>query len=645
PLVGAHYGAFFLMEGEGEDRTLQLTNTYAYRERNGIPNRFKLGESLIGQCALEKKTILVTKVPSDYITISSGLGEAPPLNIIVLPILFEDQVRAVIELASFQAFSNIHQLFLDQLSESIGVVINMITANMRTGELLAQSQKLAQELQNQSTELTEQQQALRTTNAALERQALELEEKANLLEEQNAKVEEKNREVEQARLSLEEKAEQLALVSKYKSDFLANMSHELRTPLNSLLVLAKVLGENKDESLNERQLEYARTIYTSGTDLLRLINEVLDLSKLEAGKFQIEPRDFEIAEVAELLEKNFAPLAEEKDLDFFIEMSPGLPRRMHTDRQRLEQILRNLLANALKFTEIGWVKLRINPVEASVTLDDTGLLEPEAVIAFSVTDTGIGIAQDKQRIIFEAFQQAEGGTSRKYGGTGLGLSISREIARALHGTITVNSTPGGGSTFTLYLPLEYAPSPRLLEHIEDSPDAYLSSAIGGTKPNTEPRPSSPRNSASDSGSNNAALQMTKLAGKKVLIVDDDSRNIFATRVLLESYGMTVLEADNGIDAIEAVEQHPDLALVLMDIMMPEMDGYETIARLRTSVECRTLPVIAVTAKAFKEDRERCLEAGACDYIVKPVNENELIDVIASWVTGTSGSKIDENTDS
>jgi HAMP domain-containing protein/signal transduction histidine kinase/ActR/RegA family two-component response regulator len=641
PLVGAHYGAFFLMEGEGDDRTFKLANTYAYRERKGIPNRFKLGESLVGQSALEKKTILVTKVPSDYITISSGLGEATPLNIIVLPILFEDEMRAVIELASFQAFSTIHQLFLDQLSESIGVVLNMITANMRTGELLTQSQKLAQELQNQSTELTEQQQALRTTNAALERQALELEEKANQLEEQNAKVEEKNREVEQARRSLEEKAEQLAMVSKYKSDFLANMSHELRTPLNSLLVLAKVLNENKDGNLGDRQLEYARTIYTSGTDLLRLINEVLDLSKLEAGKFQIEPRDFEISEIGDLLEKNFRPLAEEKALDFFIEIAPDVPRMIHTDRQRLEQILRNLLANALKFTETGWVKLKIDLLQSPLAIDGDVLRETEHVIAFSVIDTGIGIAKDKQKLIFEAFQQAEGGTSRKYGGTGLGLSISREIARALKGTIEVSSTPGGGSSFTLYLPFQYAPMQRVGDHSDGSAGAYIGPAVGNPGTELHERPLRPDGGATNS-TNRADSQLAELFGKKVLIVDDDMRNIFATRVLLESYGMTVLEADNGADAITLVEEHPELALVLMDIMMPEMDGYETIERLRTSTQHRALPVVAVTAKAFKEDRERCIEAGACDYIVKPINENELIDIIRSWLSGTHRPQVGEN---
>jgi signal transduction histidine kinase/HAMP domain-containing protein/ActR/RegA family two-component response regulator len=629
PLVGAHCGAFFLMEGEGDDRTLKLANSYAYCQRKGISNRFKLGESLIGQCAIEKKPILVTKVPREYITISSGLGEATPFNIIVLPILFEDQVRAVIELASFHAFSNIHRLFLNQLSESIGVVLNMITANMRTGELLAQSQKLAQELQHQSTELTEQQQALRTTNAALEHQALELEEKANLLEEQNAKVEEKNREIEQARRSLEEKAEQLALVSKYKSDFFANMSHELRTPLNSLLVLAKVLSEDKEENLNVLQLEYARTIHTSGTDLLRLINEVLDLSKLEAGKFQIEPRQFQLAELAQVLEKNFRPLADEKALDFSIELAPDLPRTMHTDRQRLEQILRNLMANALKFTEAGGVHLRIDAVQPSGDIQCDALREAEGVIAFTVSDSGIGIALDKQKIIFEAFQQADGGTSRKYGGTGLGLSISREIARALKGTITVTSEPGRGSSFTLYLPATYASAHRPGDHGDGFNGDFEGPPPNTARTNTRPQPSALYDNAIDS--NGPQADQRVLSGKKVLIVDDDMRNIFATRVLLESYGMTVLEADNGIDAITLVEQHRDLALVLMDIMMPEMDGYEAIERIRKSPAHRALPVIAITAGAFKEDRERCIEAGASDYIAKPVDDSKLINAIWSWL--------------
>jgi HAMP domain-containing protein/signal transduction histidine kinase/ActR/RegA family two-component response regulator len=632
PLVSAHYGAFFLMDMDGANPILKLTNTYAYRERKGVPNRFRLGESLVGQCAIEKKSILLTRVPADYIQINSGLGEAPPLNIIVLPILFEGDVRAVIELASFHPFSAIHQIFLDQLSESIGVVLNMITANMRTEQLLQQSQKLTQELQTQSSELTGQQQALRMTNAALERQALELEEKARLLEEQNTKVEEKNREVEQARKSLEEKAEQLALVSKYKSEFLANMSHELRTPLNSLLVLAKVLSENKGENLTDKQLEYARTIHTSGNDLLRLINEVLDLSKMEAGKLQIEPREIALGEIARMLEKNFRPLADEKGLGFIVDISSDAARSIKTDPQRLEQVMRNLLSNAIKFTGTGWIKLRIAQVELAVGMDSDFLREGGAAIAFSVIDTGIGIARDKQKIIFEAFQQADGGTSRKYGGTGLGLSISREIARALGGTIEVFSSIGQGSTFTLYLPPE-CPQAKAAD-LPGSNGIALAAGGNGTGGTLElvggdgthvelAEPVTVRNSGDSAASD------PPLAGRKALIVDDDPRNIFAIKTLLERYGMNVLEAADGRAAITLIGQNPDLAVVLMDIMMPEMDGYETIRRIRCDSAHQHLPVIAVTAKAFKEDRDRCIEAGASGYLAKPVDEAALIGAIKS----------------
>ena len=629
PLVSAHHGAFFLMGDDGGAPMLKLTATYAYRERKGLPNRFWLGEGLVGQCALEKKSILLTRVPSDYIQISSGLGEATPLNIIVLPILFEGNVRAVIELASFHPFSEIHQIFLDQLSESIGVVLNVMVANMRTEQLLEQSQKLTQELQNQSSELTDRQQALKLTNSALERQALELEEKARLLAEQNVKVEEKNREVEQARKSLEEKAEQMALLSKYKSEFLANMSHELRTPLNSLLVLAKVLCENKNGTLTEKDLEYARTIHGSGIDLLHLINEVLDLSKMEAGKLHIEYRDASLNDIAESLEKGFRPLAAEKGLNFVVDRSANLPAWIRTDPQRLDQILRNLLANAFKFTESGSVTLKI--ARADLTADPEGATLGAGIgaIAFSVTDTGIGIEGDKQQIIFEAFQQADGSTSRNYGGTGLGLSISRELAHALGGKIRVRSKVGEGSTFTLYLPDQ-----SLQKSIDDIGELV----VGGEKATAamvvETFPARDESTAFSSfpiveGEDGAESYAGSIAHRKALVVDDDPRNLYAMRILLERYQMEVLQAENGREALRLIEQHPSLAVVLMDIMMPEMDGFETIRRIRTELNRTELPVIAVTAKAFPEDRERCIQAGASDYLAKPIDERQLIVLIGS----------------
>jgi signal transduction histidine kinase/HAMP domain-containing protein len=622
PLVSAHMGAFFMMDTEGDAPILKLTNTYAYRERKGVANRFHLGEGLVGQCALEKKVILITSAPADYIHISSGLGDAPPLNIIVLPILFEGDVKAVIEMASFNPFSAIHQIFLDQLSESIGVVVNMIMANMRTEQLLQQSQGLTQELQNQSRELTQQQDALKGTNLALEHQALELEEKAKLLEEQNIKVEVKNREVEQARKSLEEKAEQLALVSKYKSEFLANMSHELRTPLNSLLILAKVLCDNKDTNLSDKELEYAQTIYASGTDLMKLINEVLDLSKVEAGKMETDPREIGILEVVGFVQRSFRPLAEQKGLFFSTEIATGLPEQIHTDQQRLEQILKNLLANAFKFTDNGSVKFRMEMAASGEDLESESLKAADRVMAISVTDTGIGIPKNKQKLIFEAFHQADGSTSRKYGGTGLGLSISREIAQALGGEIQVESSPGQGSTFTLYLPVRYWPTTSTVRKLRglESESQLIERQTPTDKVALAFEPA-------------ISQALPTLAGKKVLLVDDDPRNIFATTSLLEALGMKVLSAENGRLGIETIERHPDIDIVLMDIMMPEMDGYETIRRIRKDPNKSWLPVIAVTAKALKEDRDRCMNAGASDYLAKPIDEAQLVELIGIWAGG------------
>src|SRR6202030_1543028 len=594
-----------------------------------------IGESLVGQCALEKKSILVTHAPHDYIHISSGLGEAPPLNIIVLPILFEGEVNAVIELASFTTFSAIHQIFLDQLTESIGVVLNMIIANMRTEELLQQSQSLTQELQNQSKELTHQQETLKGTNIALERQALELEEKAKQLEEQNTKVEIKNREVEQARKSLEEKAEQLALVSKYKSEFLANMSHELRTPLNSLLILAKVLSDNKEANLSEKQLDYARTIYSSGTDLLKLISEVLDLSKVEAGKMAIEVRQLPTSDLVEFAERSFRALAEEKGLNLSNEGALGVAQEIRTDRQRIEQVLRNLLANAIKFTEAGSVKFRMEMVEPQREFDSEALRGSGKILALSVTDTGIGIAKNKQRLIFEAFQQADGSTSRRYGGTGLGLSISREIARALGGEIHVESTPGEGSTFTLYMPVSYGRDVELFGTREDDAEsqARLADQI-------EEKVAATTNAVRDFLAADPPLPrlssetLDSLKGKTVLIVDDDPRNIFAVRTLLEAHGMKTLYAENGRAGITMLEHHPEIDIALIDIMMPEMDGYETMRLIRANPAKRWLPMIAVTAKALKEDRDRCMAAGASDYLAKPIDDGQLVELIRIWASGS-----------
>src|ERR671938_228126 len=482
PTVNAQHGAFFLADTDAEegvsDAELQLVASYGYRRRKNVSNHFKPGESLVGQAALEKKPILITEPPDDYIHIASGLGEATPRNIIVMPVSFEEQVLGVIELASFEPFDEVQQRFLDQLMETIGIALSTIIANQRTEQLLLQSQQLTGELQSQSEELQAQQDELKRSNAELEEQAKslkaseellqtqqeelqqtneELQEKAALLSQQNRDIEIKNREIELARASLEEKAEQLALSSKYKSEFLANMSHELRTPLNSLLILSNLLASNEEDNLNEKQIEFAETIHQSGSDLLSLINDILDLSKVEAGKMDIHPAHVGVGQVRDYVERTFRPVAEEKGLGFEISVSDDVPASVETDEQRLQQVLKNLLSNAFKFTEQGGVTLRIERAPNDIAFASEILTKADNVIAFSVSDSGIGIPEDKLRLIFEAFQQADGTTSRKYGGTGLGLSISREIARLLGGEIHVASSVGVGSTFTLYLPAQYVP--------------------------------------------------------------------------------------------------------------------------------------------------------------------------------------------
>ena len=466
PLVNAQQGAFYVMDSVDEQPTLKLLGSYAYQQRKHLSNQFRLGEGLVGQSALEKQKIILTDVPSDYIRISSGLGEAKPLNIIVLPVLFENLVTGVIELASFQPFSEIHLTFLEQVTEIVGVMLNAIASDIRTHELLQQSQALAQQLQSQQEELQEtnqtlqaseeilrqQQHELQQSNEELEQLNAELEEKAELITGQKQEVERKNQEIEQARQSLEEKAEQLALSSKYKSEFLANMSHELRTPLNSLLILAKLLTDNVEGNLSKKQVEYSRTIYSSGNDLLALINDILDLAKIESGTMAIDLSQMLFGELRDHLEGTFRQVATNKGLTFTTELVSELPKSIHTDAKRLQQVLKNLLSNAFKFTQQGEVRFSVFVADQGWSQDQVQLNSAASVIAFAVSDTGIGIAKDKHHIVFEAFQQADGTTSRKYGGTGLGLSISREISHLLGGEIQLTSQPNQGSTFTLYLP-------------------------------------------------------------------------------------------------------------------------------------------------------------------------------------------------
>jgi signal transduction histidine kinase/ActR/RegA family two-component response regulator len=604
PLVDAQLGAFFLVDLEDATTRLRLCASYGYVARDHEVT-FGPGEGLVGQAAISRRTIRVHAGPGSHLTVRSGLATTPTADLVVLPVLFEGEVLGVIEFASVAAFSELHLSFLERMVTTIGVALNTIQANRRTEELLAQSQRLAHELQEQSAEL-------QRTNA-------ELEEKATLLQEQKGNIETKNREIEMARIGLEEKAQQLARASQYKSEFLANMSHELRTPLNSLLLLARLLADNTERNLTAKQTEFARTIHSAGSDLLSLIDDILDLSKIEAGRMDVEPADVQFIDVRGYVEQAFAPQAEEKGLDFAVTLAPDLPATITTDPQRLQQILRNLLSNAVKFTDNGSVTLDIAPARPEAIFDVPSLLTARRVIAFTVSDTGIGISDDKLSLIFDAFQQADGTTSRKYGGTGLGLKISREFATLIGGTITVSSTPDRGSTFTLYIP-----DVMVIDAVSLPPISSVPVARTGLPVLRSP-------AEIKRGGNAAASQ---LDGSTVLIIDDDVRNVFALTSALELHGMTVIYSDNGADGVRLLAEHPEVDLVLMDAMMPDQDGYETTRAIRRNHRFAELPVVFLTAKAMPGDRESALIAGATDYITKPVDLDELLELMATWVTGT-----------
>jgi CheY-like chemotaxis protein/signal transduction histidine kinase/HAMP domain-containing protein len=871
PLVNAQQGVMYQMESE-ETKGLVLLSAFADGGGDGHRERVDTGEGLIGQCAVEKRRMLIADLPPNAAPIRSGLFQAVPRNVIVLPVLFEDSVKAVIELASLNAFTASHLAFLEQLTSSIGIVLNSIEATMQTEALLKQSQQLATELQVQQKELQQ-------TNEQL---AL----KAQQLAEQNAEVERKNQEIEQARRALEEKAKELALTSKYKSEFLANMSHELRTPLNSILVLGQQLSDNPDGNLTSKQVEFARTIHAAGTDLLNLISDILDLSKIESGTVSVEAEEVFFTTLVETVARPFRHEAESRKLSFEVSADRHLPRSIVTDSKRLQQVLKNLLSNAFKFTEQGGVRLSVFAAKRGWSEDHPVLGSAGAVVAFEVADTGIGIPLDKQRSIFDAFQQADAGTSRKYGGTGLGLAISRELANLLGGEIQLRSAPGKGSTFTLYVPQTYVGpatvGPRkdastvlalpqlataagetvadtiaddretlqsedsILLIVEDDPhyarvlrdlargkgfkaivaqrgtdaltfarefhptavslDVFLPDMLGWTVLNhlkrdpatrhipvqmltldedrqhglargafsflTKPSSKDALDTALDRIKNYSTAHQRKLlivednpgeqlgikellghddvavtvastgqdalatleqgqfdcvvldlrlpdmsgfevlerlrdtpalsdvpvvvftgkelspdedarlrslarsvvvkgvesperlldetalflhrvvadlpaekqkmlerlhrsddalVGKKVLIVDDDVRNIFALSSVLERRGMVVMTAGTGHEAIETLEATPDVAIVLMDIMMPGMDGYATTQAIRQNASFRRLPIIALTAKAMKGDREKCLEAGASEYLAKPVNTEQLLSALRMWL--------------
>ena len=615
PMVGASFGVFYFKSTEGKQPVLKRMAAYAYSNFNHKDESFQIGEGLIGQCVLEKQTILLNQVPNDYIKIRSGTGESSPKNIIILPVQFEGDVLAVIEIASFESFSSSQIKLLEEVISTIGITINSISNHMKAERLLQESQSLTEELQVQSEELQLQQEELRTTNEQLE--------------EQYAASEQKKQELEEVKEALEEKAQQLEVSSQYKSEFLANMSHELRTPLNSLLILAQILSENEAGHLTEKEKEYIRTIFTSGNDLLRLINDILDLAKVESGKLEVIQKEVELQDIQDYVRKQFSPIAGQKEIQFHIQLEHDLPKYVYTDKHRLQQILNNLLSNAFKFTETGSVSLVIQKImKESIKNEMLVSKQAEYMLAFSVIDTGIGIPSEKQRAIFDAFKQADGTTSRKYGGTGLGLSISRETAYLLGGFIELNSAVGEGSNFTLYLPILQS-SEKVVEV-----KSFIEEASAGLQYEDYSLDSHPE--VVEESHDLKKYGKSSLKNKKVLIVDDDIRNVYALTIALEKYEMDIIVAENGREGIEVLQGNPDTDIILMDIMMPEMDGFEAIRRIRQLSKYKALPIIALTAKAMKKSREECLDAGATDFISKPINIDQLFSLMHVWLYKKEG---------
>jgi HAMP domain-containing protein/signal transduction histidine kinase/CheY-like chemotaxis protein len=626
-VVKAHFGAFYILKQDEEtsEFRLKLYSAYAYKEEKNVPKEFAVGEGLVGQCAFEKEKILLTNVPQGYIKINSGLGKVKPSNLIILPVLFENNVKAVIELASLEDLSETHIDFLSQVTESIGIVLNTIETNTRTEELLAQSQSLASELKIQQEEL-------RRTND-------ELQDKALLLVKQKEEVEAKNKEVEEARRSLEEKAEQLTLTSKYKSEFLANMSHELRTPLNSLLILAQQLYENAEGNLNEKQIRYAKTIHSCGDDLIQLINDILDLSKIESGFISANISSVPIGEIASFVETTFKPISEARNLRFQIDMEAELPSSMDTDIQRLNQILKNLLSNAFKFTEKGEVRLRIFKAGKMKMKNSSPPLEnAKSIIGFSISDTGIGIPQEKQMIIFEAFQQAEGSTSRKYGGTGLGLSISRGLAELLGGTIELESTPGQGSTFTLFLPLdgyntvisrETSESIKVIQQLQqETQDASMDSLLNSLRVTNEGIETRNLEVVSeminDTGDDRNNITS---ADNIVLIVEDDFR--FGKIIIDRAHekGLKAVLATNYLEVFEFINRFTPIGITL-DVKLSDTSGWKIIDLLRSDINYRHIPIHVISGE---ENRVLALKRGARSFLLKPLDSNSLNDLMDDMI--------------
>nr|WP_295969737.1 response regulator [uncultured Bacillus sp.] len=602
PMVNAGYGVIYLKR---EDDFPYLEQLASYGD-HFARRRIEAGEGLVGQCLLDGKAIELDDIPPDYIKISSGLGESEPRTLLILPIQLNEGVLAVLEIASIHEFTQFHVELLQKSAAQLGMILNRLQKQMQVHHLLEETQTLNDELQSQSEELQLQQEELRTINEELEAQYKQ--------------AEQKSADLQIAKMALEEKTQQLLLSSQYKSEFLANMSHELRTPLNSLLILAQILEENKEGNLTEKQIQYANTIHSSGKDLLDIINEILDISKIESGKVDFQISEIDIRGIISVIDNQFSPIAEQKKIYFESNIDDDVPSILFSDEQKVYQILKNLVANAIKFTEEGSVRLKVYRSEPPLNE------KTEKYIAFSVADSGIGIAKEKQALIFEAFQQADGTTSRKYGGTGLGLSICKGLVDLLGGFIEVSSKEEIGSEFIFFLPEKLELNRRQMISRKEAAIAIETEEI---------YPIQEEGLDVLNGQNLQEDLYPKkedlLAGKNILLVDDDMRNVFALTTTLESVGIQVHFAENGKEALEVLREKPFIDLVLMDIMMPEMDGYDAMKKIREQSVFEQLPIIALTAKAMKDDREKCINAGASDYISKPVNIEQLLSLLKVWL--------------
>lgn len=629
-MTNSSSGAFYVREIEDNRNHFIKNASFADNnfEKDIGRESFRIGQGLIGQCVQEKQTFIFNEIPEDYRYISTGLGEVPPRSIFIVPILFEGDVIAVMELATMSEYSKLQQDLVKQIVETFGLSINSVIGRMEIIRLLNESRAMTEELQVQSEEL-------QTQSEELQMQTEELTQINEQLEEKTKDAETKNKELEKIRKELVEKAEQLTLHSNYKSEFLANMSHELRTPLNSILILSEMLAENDQGHLTDEDAEFANVIHSSGEDLLSLINDILDLSKVEAGKVEVLFEEVNLSELPQHMEHVFSPIAQKKNLEFHIFKEDDVIDLFFTDEKRFQQILKNLLSNAFKFTEEGSVALTIKQIENQLQTEEMRAISKDW-LEVSITDTGIGIPADKHELIFETFQQADGATVRKFGGTGLGLSICKQFARLLGGWITLQSEEGVGSVFKLVIPS--LPNGLIL-------DKHLNidySEVAVTQASYEPSTAFVSDLAKLEVQKQTVIEKDEVLvslhdhtnvfqNKNILIVDDDYRNIYALKTALEKRGVNILVAKDGIECLDILQDNTEIDIVLMDIMMPNMDGYEAMYRIRNDLQLKELPVIALTAKAMKNDRDKCLEAGASDYISKPLNLDQLFSVLRVWL--------------